>query len=224
MKRRTRLRFISCAAPAALFLLLTPAGAGATGSIGSLDQSMVVASDSPTNVVHAPIGEVTVEPGDTLTAIGARTSRTWEQLAGYNQLPNPNLILPGQVLTIPPAGYVPPSPVVDNPVVTTTVKTEAVIASAPAQAPVSAPSEGTTDGTGIWACIAQHESGGNPAEDTGNGYYGAFQFDPSSWAAAGGGPGLPSDYSYSEQLAVAQRLQSMSGWGAWPNTSAMCGA
>ena len=76
----------------------------------------------------------------------------------------------------------------------------------------------------MWACIAQHESGGNPATNTGNGYYGAFQDTIGSWQAAGGGPGLPSDYSYAEQLAVNQRIQAQQGWGAWPSTSRMCGA
>jgi len=76
---------------------------------------------------------------------------------------------------------------------------------------------------GVWACIAHYESGGNPAENTGNGFYGAFQFTLSTWQAAGGGPGLPSDYSYSQQLVIAERVQQMQGWGAWPNTSRMCG-
>jgi hypothetical protein len=78
-------------------------------------------------------------------------------------------------------------------------------------------------GSGTWACIAYHESGGNPATNTGNGYYGAFQDTLGSWQSAGGGPGLPSNYSYSQQLAVNQRIQAQQGWGAWPNTSRMCG-
>lgn len=89
--------------------------------------------------------------------------------------------------------------------------------SRPTAAPVA------VSGSGVWWCIAVHESGGNPAENTGNGFYGAFQFTLSSWRGAGGGPGLPSSYSYGAQLAVAQRLQQMQGWGAWPNTSRMCG-
>jgi hypothetical protein len=75
----------------------------------------------------------------------------------------------------------------------------------------------------VWSCIAAHESGGNPAEDTGNGFYGMFQFTESSWEGAGGGPGLPSSYSAATQLQVAEHLQQMQGWGAWPNTSRMCG-
>ena len=51
-----------------------------------------------------------------------------------------------------------------------------------------------------WGCIAAHESGGDPSTDTGNGYFGLFQFSLASWDAAGGPPGLPSNYSAAEQL------------------------
>jgi Transglycosylase-like domain len=89
--------------------------------------------------------------------------------------------------------------------------------SAPAQPSGAAPS-------GVWACIAQHESGGNPAANTGNGFYGAFQFTLASWQAAGGPPGLPSNYPLSVQVHYAEVLQARSGWGNWPVTSQMCGA
>jgi hypothetical protein len=82
---------------------------------------------------------------------------------------------------------------------------------------------GGSGSSGVWGCIGQHESGNNPATNTGNGYYGAFQDTISAWRAGGGGPGLPSNYSYSEQLRVNQNLQAQVGWGAWPNTSRMCG-
>jgi resuscitation-promoting factor RpfB len=78
--------------------------------------------------------------------------------------------------------------------------------------------------SGVWACIAQHESGGNPAANTGNGFYGAFQFTLASWQAVGGPPGLPSNYPLSVQLHYAEVLQAQSGWGNWPVSSQMCGA
>jgi hypothetical protein len=147
-------------------------------------------------------------------------------LASYNHLPNPNLILTGQVLSIPPAGYRPVAPLVVT--VAASPIRSAQILSAPARnsAPVSAykaVSPPTTGGSGVWGCIAQHESGGNASINTGNGFYGAFQFTVGSWRAAGGGPGLPSSYSYSQQEAIAINLQRMSGWGNWPVTSGECG-
>jgi hypothetical protein len=94
------------------------------------------------------------------------------------------------------------------------------------QAPSTSPAPAQPSGpgpSGVWACIAQHESGGNPAENTGNGFYGLYQFTVGSWQAAGGPPGLPSNYSAAEQTAIAMRLQAMSGWGNWPVTSQECG-
>jgi len=64
--------------------------------------------------------------------------------------------------------------------------------------------------------LAQCESGGNPATNTGNGYYGAFQFTLSTWKGVGG-TGLPSSHSYSEQKEKAIQLASQSNPGTqWP--------
>lgn len=76
--------------------------------------------------------------------------------------------------------------------------------------------------TGPWSCIAHYESGGNPGEDTGNGYYGGLQFSMQTWLAYGGS-GNPADASIPEQEAVAERILAAQGWSAWPNTSRMCG-
>jgi len=97
--------------------------------------------------------------------------------------------------------------------------------SAPApQSPVAYSAPAAPAPGGIWGCIAQHESGGNPAENTGNGFYGAFQFTAATWAAVTGLPGTANEYSYATQLAAAQKLQASSGWGNWPVTSVACGA
>ncbi len=75
----------------------------------------------------------------------------------------------------------------------------------------------------VWACIRNHESGGNYSENSGNGYYGAYQFSPAAWRSVGG-TGLPSNASPTEQDARAGMLQQRGGWGQWPSTSRMCGA
>jgi len=87
--------------------------------------------------------------------------------------------------------------------------------SAPAP-PSSAPS------SGVWASLAQCESGGNWSIDTGNGYYGGLQFSLSTWQGYGGS-GMPHEASASEQIAVAERVQASQGWGAWPACSAELG-
>ncbi|WP_237187316.1 transglycosylase family protein [Rothia nasimurium] len=70
-----------------------------------------------------------------------------------------------------------------------------------------------------WDALAQCESGGNWAINTGNGYYGGLQFSLSSWAAAGG-TGNPAAASKAEQIRVAENLLQMQGWGAWPSCAA----
>lgn len=76
--------------------------------------------------------------------------------------------------------------------------------------------------TDIWARLAACESGGNPATNTGNGYYGAFQFSLPTWRSVGG-IGYPHDQPYEVQLAAAQRLQARSGWGQWPTCARRLG-
>ena len=66
------------------------------------------------------------------------------------------------------------------------------------------------------------ESGGNYATNTGNGFYGAYQFDLRTWQGLGGS-GRPSDASAATQDALAQRLQSQRGWSPWPACSARLG-
>jgi len=66
-----------------------------------------------------------------------------------------------------------------------------------------------------WSALAECESGGNPAEDTGNGFYGMYQFTIGTWDSLGGS-GLPSDASAGTQTALAEKLYSEEGAGQWP--------
>jgi LysM repeat protein len=63
-------------------------------------------------------GEYTVRPGDTLSSIAAHFGVRWQELQDLNDLPNPNLIHPGQHLIVPSdAEPGPVSPVTGQPVV-----------------------------------------------------------------------------------------------------------
>lgn len=76
---------------------------------------------------------------------------------------------------------------------------------------------------GVWAALAQCESGGNPSAVSANGmYYGLYQFSIATWQSVGGS-GLPSEASVAEQTQRAQILQARSGWGQWPACSAKIG-
>ena len=78
-------------------------------------------------------------------------------------------------------------------------------------------------GSSVWDSLAQCESGGNWAINTGNGYYGGLQFSLGTWQAYGG-TGLPSNASRETQIAVATRLRdSAGGYGAWPGCSSKLG-
>ena len=66
-----------------------------------------------------------------------------------------------------------------------------------------------------WDAVAQCESGGNWAADTGNGFYGGLQFRKSTWREFGG-MGSPAKASREEQIAVANRVLDEQGPYAWP--------
>ena len=75
---------------------------------------------------------------------------------------------------------------------------------------------------GVWDQIAQCESTGNWAINTGNGYYGGLQFNQGTWDAYGGQEFAPrADLATrEEQIAIAKKTQAAQGWGAWPHCSA----
>ena len=65
-------------------------------------------------------------------------------------------------------------------------------------------------GSTVWDRLAQCESGGNWAINTGNGYY--------------GGPGYPHTASRTTQIAIATKLRNArGGYGAWPGCAAKLG-
>ena len=68
-----------------------------------------------------------------------------------------------------------------------------------------------------WDSVAQCESSGNWAINTGNGYYGGLQFTESTWDAYGGQQyASRADLATrEEQIAVAEQTLAGQGWGAW---------
>jgi LysM repeat protein len=66
-----------------------------------------------------------------------------------------------------------------------------------------------------WDAVAQCESGGNWAINTGNGFSGGLQFTRSTWSSYGG-TGSAQGASKGEQIAVAERVLAGQGKGAWP--------
>lgn len=85
---------------------------------------------------------------------------------------------------------------------------------AQAQAEALAAARGPV-GNDKWARLRQCESGGNYQTNTGNGFYGAYQFDLQTWQSVGGS-GLPSDAPPEEQDARAKALYAQRGAQPWP--------
>jgi hypothetical protein len=69
-------------------------------------------------------------------------------------------------------------------------------------------------GEDAWHRLRLCESGENYAINTGNGYYGAYQFNLGTWRGVGG-TGLPSQASAVEQDYRARLLYRARGWSPW---------
>ncbi len=152
-----------------------------------------------------------VQEGDSLSIIAADENlASWQPLWDVNpELTDPNLIYAGEQLVVPDGPTTPrplPEGVVAQPASNVTTVS------------VARPAANYADGApGILARIRMREAGGNYATNTGNGYYGAYQFSLGTWRGVGGS-GLPSDASPAEQDMRAQMLYDERGCSPWPNT------
>jgi hypothetical protein len=123
------------------------------------------------------------------------------------------------VMVDPPPTTAPVPPPTAPP---TTVAAVAASATPPTTAVVKPKPQLSASAGGMWAALRQCESGGNYQENTGNGFYGAYQFSASTWTNLGY-PGRPDQAPPAMQDAAAQKLQARSGWGQWPACSRKLG-
>jgi hypothetical protein len=72
------------------------------------------------------------------------------------------------------------------------------------------------------AALRKCESGGNYKINTGNGYYGAYQFALGTWRRLGYS-GYPHEAAPATQDEAAVKLQAKAGWGQWPACSRKLG-
>lgn len=107
----------------------------------------------------------------------------------------------------------------------------AAAAAAAQHAPAGPPAASTTSTASFvvpgslasaFAALRNCESSGDYQDDTGNGYYGAYQFALSTWLGLGES-GLPSQAPPSVQDEAAYKLYREDGWGPWPACSAILG-
>ena len=100
-------------------------------------------------------------------------------------------------------------------------RTVAALAIGGAAAAAAAPAANAAPAS-TWDALAQCESGGNWATNTGNGFYGGLQFTQQSWNGVGMS-GSPMNASREQQIEAAERLLAQQGWGAWPACSSKLG-
>ena len=93
-----------------------------------------------------------------------------------------------------------------------------------AQGPSVVAGEGAALGPSAaqWAKLRWCESR-NTNADTGNGYYGYFQFDLPTWQSNGGAD-YPTDHTLAEQQAIADVLFARRGWKPWPTCGRIAAA
>lgn len=212
------------------FNVITAALSGAV-ILGALSGTSANALATETKVTESKV--VTVQPGDYLAKIAEEHGTVYTRLFDANEnIKNPDVIFAGDQVRIPTADEQLPSRPLPSTVAAALQATAApapveaeYVAPAAAPAPrvqaAPAPADSAISG-GVWDRLAQCESGGNWAINTGNGYYGGVQFSLSSWQAVGGS-GYPHQASKAEQISRAEALLALQGWGAWPACSAKLG-
>lgn len=164
----------------------------------------------------ASAAEITVQSGDTLSKIAQTHNTTVDSLVAINGIANPNLIFVGEVLQTEGTNvatvqetqtYVEPTQTYVEPTQTYTE-------------PVQETQTTTVSQSGDnWnkANRRMVESTNNYQWEWGNGYYGAYQFAPSTWNSIASQAGLdPNDHSPANQDAMADAYAN-SRYGGWQN-------
>jgi len=77
----------------------------------------------------------------------------------------------------------------------------------------------------VWDALAQCESGGNWAINTGNGLYGGLQLDRGAWLSNGGAAyaPLPSAATRQQQILIAEKLRADRGFSPWSSCARKLG-
>jgi len=190
------------------------------GTTASSLASSVSATPPRVTTAAAPATATTTTAAPAITTITAPPTTLPPTTLPPTTLPPttlPPTTLPPTTLpptTLPPTTLPLPTPVTAPPTpATTAISTAAPATSGQAHPPPAG---------GVWLQLRECESGDNYQSDTGNGYYGAYQFSWQTWASLGY-PGRPDLEPYWMQDQAAERLESQYGWGQWPTCSAALG-
>lgn len=175
-------------------------GAGSVAHLSDLPSTAAAAGAPGHSMSPAKAGPGTTRPpGSRVEALAV----TGDQFASVIVIGDPAQVLTLATVPLPPPPVAPPPPPPPSP-------------PPPPPPPPVAPSPG------VWLELRQCESSDNYSDNTGNGYYGAYQFTLGSWEALGYS-GLPSQAAPSVQDQAAQRLQAARGWTPWPTCARRLG-
>lgn len=90
-------------------------------------------------------------------------------------------------------------------------------------APIAAQASVNASNPDIWQALRNCEAGGVYTRNSGNGYYGAYQFSAGTWNGMNTGYARADLAPPEVQDDAARRLQARSGWGQWPACSRKIG-
>jgi hypothetical protein len=209
------------------FTALT-ASAIAGASTGSFESNTILTSARATHRPSQPALREEARVVLVAESYAHQTRPFGRSLVVLHDLSRPSGIRLSSVTGLPVAPRAKPKPKPKPKVVEAVVPAPVVwvapapVAPAPAPVVTTTTVPNTAPSGGVWYELRMCEASGNYAENTGNGYYGAYQFSLSTWYGLGF-TGLPSEASPSEQDAAAAELQARSGWGQWPTCSAELG-
>jgi hypothetical protein len=171
---------------------------------------MTLATETP----DAPETQALIDAAQAPTVIAARGSLSQRDAI------SPALTTPADPGSVPPenldAGTL---PVPGSAPMEATLFSVATPRAAPSTPAAAAPSSGPfVVDEATWDRLAQCESSGNWAINTGNGYYGGLQFDLGTWAAYGGTAFAerPDLATREQQITVAEALYAKRGFQPWP--------
>jgi uncharacterized protein YabE (DUF348 family) len=194
-------------------------------SLGKLDRVQPPLESPITNALTVTVSRVTVKTETVTADVPFETTQkeddTLEAGTETVDVEGKNGTVEKVVQKIYVDGKLDGQKVISQKVVTAPVN-EVVLIGTKEPPPESPSPDADVDG-GVWDRLAQCESGGNWAANTGNGYYGGLQFSLGTWRAFGGS-GYPNENSKAEQIRIAEKVHSnRGGYGDWPACAASLG-
>lgn len=197
-------------------------------------------SSAPLFIVRSVVVAIAVPVAVvSMGALGASAQTATANAAGTTSMPtqqwSSRIVSSDELTTLPGSAASPTS--TTRPAAAKKAKAKAAVTTSTVAGALTAPSpvaaqaftadpgsDGSADpNADLWLALRKCESGNRYDLNTGNGYYGAYQFALSTWKKLGLA-GYPHESPPAVQDEAARRLQAKSGWGVWPACSRRIGA